>query len=182
MYNERIRTQHAPDWECFFTQLHACPWDHIETILAGDFNCVLSPAIDRLGGSRTGRSESQALENLLRKLELEDASNLIGHAEEQNDAFEPSEYYTYWGPEATSRLDRIYVPQHWTNKVQSVAVDEPAAPSEHQRVRLYLGRAQTINGQQNRRRAVVYPIRSAHPESTQNELLGDLRVAGIGRN
>lgn len=62
---------------------------------------------------------------------MPDANILARHAEEEDESFEPTEYYTYWGPEAASRIDRIHVPEHWTDKVQWVVVGEPPAPSDH---------------------------------------------------
>ncbi|KAE9336199.1 hypothetical protein PR003_g12636 [Phytophthora rubi] len=183
----RIVNIYAPnphaDRECFFEELKDWSWGPTATILAGDFNCVLCPALDRMGGIRSGRSESQTLSDLMLQLEIEDANILAGHAEEEDEPFEPTEYYTYWGPEAASRIDRIYVPGHWTDKVQWVVVEEPPAPSDHQRIRLYLGGGgQSDKKRSNQQRGMVYPIRSAHPEVTKDELLEELRAVGIGQN
>ena len=38
-----------------------------------DFNCVQSPYLDRLGGTRSGHPDSAALQDLLLILQLEDA-------------------------------------------------------------------------------------------------------------
>ncbi|ETI48834.1 hypothetical protein F443_07200 [Phytophthora nicotianae P1569] len=118
--------------EQFFGRLQAWPWEACETIVAGDFNCVLSPVIDRLGGHRTGRPESAALPDLLRQLQLEDTCILAGQTGDGADKLENTEYFTYWGPEAASRIDRFYVPASWTAKVQWLSVLEPTTPSDHQ--------------------------------------------------
>jgi hypothetical protein len=46
--------------EAFFG-LASKAWPSGDVVLAGDFNSVQSPALDRLGGHRSGRPESLAL-------------------------------------------------------------------------------------------------------------------------
>ncbi|POM75683.1 Hypothetical protein PHPALM_7179 [Phytophthora palmivora] len=86
------------DREKFYEELQAWNWAGKEVVLAGDFNCVLSPALDRLGGSRSGRPESANLVKLIQALGLEDARTLEDHAEEAVEDPEPVEFFTYWGP------------------------------------------------------------------------------------
>jgi exonuclease III len=117
--------------ETLYHDLQQWKWSERDTILAGDFNCVMSPALDRLGGDRTGRSESAELQHLLEGEQLEDASTLTAPTEDDDDYLEP----TYWGPEAASRIDRFYVRQTWTAQVEWVAVEQPIVASGHRRVR-----------------------------------------------
>ena len=61
------------DRELFFPDLQRWPWEQHNVIIAGDFNCVQIPLLDRLGGKRSGRPESAALQDLVNRLSLEDA-------------------------------------------------------------------------------------------------------------
>jgi hypothetical protein len=66
--------------------------------------------------------------------------------------------------------------------VQWVAVDEPEAASDHQRISLHwqdLGAQQSMKPHQRR---LQYPLRSAHPEDTQQELIEELIEDGVGRD
>ena len=49
-----------PEREVFFTSLLSWNLDPIKTIIAGDFNCVQSPLLDRDGHHRSNRSEIPA--------------------------------------------------------------------------------------------------------------------------
>jgi exonuclease III len=123
--------------EDFFTGLIAMEWPHSDVVLAGDFNCVQSPALDRLGGRRSGRPESPALQQSTEELHLEDALTLSINADDEDEGTESITHFTYWGPEVASRIDRFYLPVSWTSKVQWIEAAEPAASSDHQRVRLH---------------------------------------------
>ncbi|POM62823.1 DNase I-like protein [Phytophthora palmivora] len=173
------------DRELFYGMLQTWPWQVREVILAGDFNYVIMPDIssvlDRLGGKRNARSESAALCDLQQQLKVEDACILAGHTEEFWEQMEPTEFFTYWGPEAASRLDRFYVPQKWTAEVKWVAVEKPQVPSDHQCVRLHLRSDTLPTPSQKRTRAAVYPIKAAQPERVQEELLKEMIEAGVGR-
>ena len=83
--------------EEFFESLRRWPWPQLEVIFFGDFNCVQSPHLDRLGSQRPGRSESPALEKLISILDLEDAQTLASSALE-DDVVKPLDYFTYWKP------------------------------------------------------------------------------------
>ncbi|KAE8975815.1 hypothetical protein PF001_g22557 [Phytophthora fragariae] len=122
------------DREEFFTELAQREWSKGDIIMAGDFNSVQCPILDRLGGRRSGRPESAALQDLVQQLYLEDASTLAAAIKGDEEESDPIEVFTYWGPEAASRIDRFYVPQAWAGAVQWVEVAEPAASSDHQRV------------------------------------------------
>ncbi|KAE8993447.1 hypothetical protein PR001_g20671 [Phytophthora rubi] len=167
--------------ENFYDSLKTWPWQDRETVLAGDFNCVQCPALDRFQSHKSGRPESVKLQELQRQLSLEDAWTLMGLAEEDEERVEPTEFYTYWGPEAASRLDRFLVPLTWTAQVQWIMVAEPRIPSDHQRVRLHLRKEEKPKDKQRRRRGVVYPIQSSRPEKVRDELIQDLMDVGIGQ-
>lgn len=77
-------------------------WPAGDVTLAGDFNCVQSPALDRLGGQRGRRPESAALGQLTEVLHLEDAFILTAPSNEDEEDIGPLETYTYWGPESSS--------------------------------------------------------------------------------
>jgi exonuclease III len=139
--------------ERFFKGLTDWPVEENLTIVAGDFNSVQSPVLDRLGGQRTGKPESAELERLVRTWRLEDARILEEAADMDAEQPEPTNFFPFWAPEAASRLDRFYVPQTWTAQVQYVAVDEPEAASDHQRVSLHWkdsGDCSTRSGQHTR--------------------------------
>ncbi|KAE8908137.1 hypothetical protein PF003_g8040 [Phytophthora fragariae] len=169
------------DREAFFTQLQAWPRQQQDTILAGDFNCVQSPLLDRLGGHRSKRPESKALEQLLEQGQLEDARILEEHAEtEEVEDQDPTEYFTYWVPEAASRIDRYYVPKTWTAVVERVEVEEPAIASDHQRVTLHMREANPAHRKRRRKTGVSYPIKTANPDRVQKEVLAALSNRGVG--
>jgi Ni/Co efflux regulator RcnB len=84
---------------------------------------------------------------------------MTGHAEEEAEPVDPTEYFTYWGKDVASRLDRVYVSDEWTAKVQWVEVAEPAAPSDHQRVLLHLQETDGRTKRRHRKRGLTYPPR-----------------------
>ena len=104
----------------------------------GDFNCVQTPLLDRLGGKRSDRPESAALQDLVNRLRLEDACTLQNSVEDDNDVPDPTDYFTYWARDTASRIDRFYVPQSWAAIVQWVSVEEPSVPSDHQCAQLHI--------------------------------------------
>jgi exonuclease III len=181
---ERIVNVYAPNSvetrEEVFTKLQDWPWGKQTTTLAGDFNSVQSPPLDRMGGTRSGKPESQALQDLLLQLELEDAVTLEADMDESVAEVDSTQYFTYWGPDSASRIDRFYVPQQWTKEVHWVEVLEPAAASDHQCVRLHLHRMSN-NGKRHRApRGGTYPIRTAQPDRVVNEIIEDLADIGVG--
>ena len=123
--------------ECFFSDLHEWTWNQQPTILAGDFNCVQSPPLDRLGGVRQGRPKRKALRTVMEAHHLEDARILSESVDGEGDDLDPTDFHTYWGPDSASHIDRFYVPQAWSSVVQWVSVHEPRVPSDHQRVQLH---------------------------------------------
>ena len=72
--------------EAFFASLLRWDLASSNTIMAGDFNCVQSPLLDRFGCHRSHRSESPALDKVVETLSLTDARVLREHAED--DGFE----------------------------------------------------------------------------------------------
>ncbi|KAE9036079.1 hypothetical protein PR001_g9006 [Phytophthora rubi] len=105
----------------------------------------------------------------------------MDEVDDEEDDPDPIDFYTYWGPNAASRLDRFYVPQTWTGVVQWISVEEPAAPSDHQRVRLHLRNAEKPQSRQRRQRYVSYPIKTAQPGRVHTELLEELIEAEVGK-
>ena len=68
--------------EAFFASLLRWDLASSNTIMAGDFNCVQSPLLDRFGCHRSHRSESPALDKVVETLSLTDARLLREHAED----------------------------------------------------------------------------------------------------
>ena len=93
--------------ECFFSDLHEWTWNQQPTILAGDFNSVQRPPLDRLGGVRQECPKSKALQTSMEAHHLEDACILSESVDGEGDDPDPIDFYTYWGPDAASRIDRF---------------------------------------------------------------------------
>ncbi|GMF32235.1 unnamed protein product [Phytophthora lilii] len=157
--------------EEFISTLLKWPWNDKEVIVAGDFNCVQSPALDRLGGRRSGRPESAALKRLVLQLQLEDARILMDTAEDEEEEPDPIDFYTYWGSEAASSVDRSYVPSSWTARVEQVTVEGPVVPSDHQRVRLHLREPEPEKKKKTGKKTPTYLIKTAQPKRVEEELL-----------
>uniref|UniRef100_A0AAV1T278 Endonuclease/exonuclease/phosphatase domain-containing protein n=1 Tax=Peronospora matthiolae TaxID=2874970 RepID=A0AAV1T278_9STRA len=68
--------------EDFFTSLLSWNYMASNTIIAGDFNCVQCPLLDRYGSHRSHRSESPALDAAVATLSLADARDLRDHADD----------------------------------------------------------------------------------------------------
>ena len=73
----RLVNVYAPntpvDREHFFTSLLRWPWTQEVTVLARDFDSVRSPPLYRLGGTKSGRPESAALQALIESINSMDA-------------------------------------------------------------------------------------------------------------
>ena len=95
--------------EKLFSQLKLWSWPSCAIVIAGDFNCVQSPVLDRLGTTRTGRSESATLSDLIGILGLADAKTLPALINEEEPP-DPTDYFTYWTKSTASRIDRFYAP------------------------------------------------------------------------
>ena len=165
LYTPTLRSER----ELFFTDLLSSNLDPFATILAGDFNCVQSPLIDRCGHSRANRSESPALDAVIDTTGLADARVLRDHVNDSDsDDFE--DHFTYWAGERASRIDRFYVPATWAGSFQWVETRISSNPSDHQEVVLCLR-----NPCRPRRRArhcpMMYPIKSSHPDLVITELV-----------
>ena len=110
----RLVNVYAPntpvDREHFFTSLQRLPWSPKATFRAGDFNSVQSPPLGRLGGTRSGRPENAAFQALITSINLVDARILSDNVDGDGDEPDPTDFFTYWGPEAASHIDRFYVP------------------------------------------------------------------------
>jgi exonuclease III len=167
--------------ETFFAGLASWPSLSRSLILAGDFNSVQSPTLDRMGGQRSGIAESTELARLVQRWQLEDARTLEEEADSDAGTPPPTQFYTCWGPDSASRIDRFYVPQTWTAEVQRVVVTEPDGASDHQRVCFHWRDIGTGKEAGRRHRRLQYPIRSAHPEQTIQELVDELIDEGVVR-
>ena len=90
------------DRKQFFSGLQQWPWQQQATIIAG-ISIMCTARCSR------GRPESAAFQDLVLLLHLKDARTLIDPVEDEGKVPDPTEYFTYWGPNAASRLDRFYV-------------------------------------------------------------------------
>ena len=84
--------------EAFFASLSSWNLPSDGSILTGDFNCVQSPLLDRLGRHRSCRAESPALTAFLDRYGWEDARLLRTHADE-DDVNKCVDHFTYWEDE-----------------------------------------------------------------------------------
>ena len=116
--------------EHLFGQMREWPWPQLEVVLFGDFNCVQSPHLDRLGGLRSVRPESPELETLLCVLGFENAYTLATSAMEET-VLRSVDYYTFWNARSSSRINRFYVTTLWTTVVQQVQVQLPVTHFNH---------------------------------------------------
>ncbi|KAE9296571.1 hypothetical protein PR003_g23727 [Phytophthora rubi] len=169
-------SNHKAERERFFEDL--APWltNHISIVLAGDFNCVLNPARDRVKHRRksTGPTESVMLERLKNRFDMTDAMNLVSHVEDEQDEHDPLNYYSYWKHDGASRLDRFYVTGEPYDQVQWVEAVEAAHDSDHREVRMELSsRGAGSNTEQS---SVVYPIHTGRPQRVHDAI-----AAGIGK-
>ncbi|CAI5747525.1 unnamed protein product [Peronospora destructor] len=98
--------------ELFFEGLEGMQQSPAPVILAGDFNCVQHPSIDRLRLRTANRSESPALDILADVCQLVDALDLVPHPDDDL-WWEPATHFTYWAGSAASRIDRFYVSHAW---------------------------------------------------------------------
>ncbi|KAE8983964.1 hypothetical protein PR001_g23309 [Phytophthora rubi] len=169
-------SNHKAERERFFEDL--APWltNHTSIVLAGDFNCVLNPARDRVKHRRksTGPTESVMLERLKNRFDMTDAMNLVSHVEDEQDEHDPLNYYSYWKHDGASRLDRFYVTGEPYDQVQWVEAVEAAHDSDHREVRMELSsRGAGSNTEQS---SVVYPIHTGRPQRVHDAI-----AAGIGK-
>lgn len=168
-----------PEREAFFTSLLSWNLDPINTIIAGDFNCVQSPLLDRAGHHRSNRSESPALDTVISRIGLADARVLRDHADDDiTDDF--VDHFTYMVGERASRIDRFYVPAIWVDRVQWVETRVPFHHSDHQEVVLCL-RDTSRPRRHLRSRAVAYPIQSSRPAQVIDKLVKDMDGMAIGQ-
>ncbi|OWZ17931.1 RxLR effector protein [Phytophthora megakarya] len=159
--------------EQFFSSLEEWELKRTEhVVMAGDFNCVENPQLDRLGGDRAVASESPVLTRLTRDAKLEDARTLLGSAIEELE-LAPHEHFTYWQGEIASRIDRFYVSANRSSWVQWLDVRLPPVPSDHDELVLHLRNPSESKAQMKPNRT-VYPIRGAHSARLVEELLSEL--------
>ncbi|OWZ07214.1 reverse transcriptase [Phytophthora megakarya] len=162
-----------PRREVFFTQLQ--DWDLTSTenlVLAGDFNCVEVPVLDRLGGLRQLKTESEVLTRNTRTWDILDARALMGSALSELE-LSPMEHFTYWQGNYASRIDRFYVASSCASWVQWVSVHLPRMPSDHEEVQLHL-REPSAKPTRPHQLKVQYPIVGGNPERLVQEVLQEL--------
>ena len=165
--------------EDFFSRLPRWSLPRDNSIILGDFNCVQSPLLDRLGPHRSCRPESPALEAFLDQREWADARLMRDHAEDE-EADDTVDHFTYWEGSRASRIDRFYVPRSWVAQVLWVTVRTPPYLSDHQEVELHLrGRCQPSRPPKGRQ--VIYPIQGSQPDRVLEELFVGLTELGVGR-
>ena len=105
-----------PEREAYYISLARWNFPRDSSIVTGDFNCVQSPLLDRLGHHRSCRPESPSLQAFLDLQGLEDARLLRSHAEDE-EADDCVDHFTYGVGESASRIDRFYVSQRWADLV-----------------------------------------------------------------
>ena len=142
------------------------------TILAGDFNCVQIPLLDRPGIHTYHRSENPALAAVVATLSLADARDLRKHAGDEGIG-DPTDHFTHWDGDRASRIYRFYVPKGWFNRVMWVKSRVSSNHSDYQEVVLHLRdliKARS-SGRNNR---VAYPITSSNPGRVIDELFEEM--------
>jgi exonuclease III len=104
------------------------PGHNMEIILAGDFNCVLSPS------DATGQKNySRALDKLVTGLKLHDTG-------EQNPV---RTSYTHYTPRGASRIDRIYISNNLQQRKQGTST-VVAAFTDHLAIRIRMASSDPI--------------------------------------
>jgi hypothetical protein len=127
----------------FFKQLSQLTFPTgMDIVCGGDFNCVIDPNVDRVGG--TGRPEMGAsqLRSFLETNELYDAGN-YNLPEEQAKSAYANQHHTHFHVSATglhdsSRLDRFYVSVAVKHLVRGVETEEALCRTDHRAVLLEL--------------------------------------------
>lgn len=74
------------------------------SLLAGDFNCVQTPLLDKLGGTPSERTEIESLSRLVKTAQSTNARVQLGFALNEI-VLSPQEYFTFWRGEVVSRID-----------------------------------------------------------------------------
>ena len=161
-----------PEREAYYISLARWNFPRDSSIVTGDFNCVQSPLLDRLGHHRSCRPESPSLQAFLDLQGLEDARLLRYHAEDE-EADDCVDHFTYWEGESASRIDRFYVSQRWADLVLWLAVRTPPQASDHQEVELHL-RVRQRPTSTLYRRPVSYPIQTHQPERVRSDLIAEM--------
>uniref|UniRef100_A0AAV1UCF0 Endonuclease/exonuclease/phosphatase domain-containing protein n=1 Tax=Peronospora matthiolae TaxID=2874970 RepID=A0AAV1UCF0_9STRA len=148
--------------------------------MAGDFNCVQCPLLDRYGSYRSHRSESPALDAAVATLGLADARDLRDHADDEGTG-DPTDHFTYWNGDRASRIDRFYVPEGWVGRVLWIEARVPSNQSDHQEVVLHL---RDLNKPRSscRHGRVTYPIHSSNPGRIVDELVAEMDGRAIGQS
>lgn len=149
-------------------------------MLGGDFNCVQNTQRDRWHhDNKPRRSESPALDELCHRLGVHDALDLA--VEEPDETRAPHEHSMYWSGAAASRIDRFYVATAISELVQWKTAELPKRQSDHHAVVLTLRLARRHTRSKTRRQQrLAYPIKTAHPEKTLEQLRRRVREIGAG--
>ena len=119
------------DRETFFGNLWRLAFRNVDTVMAGDFNCVPDTHLDKWGGDDTfGDKGITHLHAFADSLSLEDVFRVKN----------PSAKLFTWfnGPHLVGcRLDRFYTPSAWSSQVRGHACD-PFSYSDHHMVSINL--------------------------------------------
>ena len=119
------------DRETFFGNLWRLAFRNVDTVMAGDFNCVPDTHLDKWGGDDTfGDKGITHLHAFADSLSLEDVFRVKN----------PSVKLFTWfnGPHSVGcRLDRFYTPSAWSSQVRGHACD-PFSYSDHHMVSINL--------------------------------------------
>lgn len=128
----RVLSIHAPNQQtqrrAFFADLNQFVNTPANTIVGGDFNCVLK-ADDCSRGLKQDSSLGE-LRKLLRDHDLQDVTEFTGVGDSK---------YTHWQGECHARLDRIYVSSEIARTTQAYRVC-PVAFSDHAIVSAFFGK------------------------------------------
>ena len=119
--NERTINVYTPnkhsDHETFFSNLWRLAFRNVDTIMAGDFNCVPDVHLDKWGGDETfGDKGITHLHTFAHSLSLEDVFRVKNP---------PAKLFTWFnGPHSVGcRLDCFYTPRAWRSQVCDHACD-----------------------------------------------------------
>lgn len=146
------------DREQFFNSLYRWELSSVQyPILAGDFNCVESPLVDRLGGERSEVSESETLARQVTAAHLADARTLLGFTLQKLE-LDPTVHFTFRRGNVAGRIDCFYIANRRATWLQWLQTQLPPNHSDHAELTLHLRDPAARKPSKNPRRA-LYPFR-----------------------
>ena len=154
----------------FFNNLSQYKEKRKNLIIAGDFNCVLYPHLDRCtkGKPSTNKIESKELPKLLQKLDLTDALPLVEPTSKGSRAWKENQVrqHSYWVNTSSARLDRFYISSDLIQKVSYVRA-KPSPHGDHLGVYLLLRQYQKTG---KKEATLQYPLQGVLKEEHQRIL------------